>query len=235
MGINVKKIIDMADMFKRFESKLNMGTNVPQTKGNANRLSGLISVDEIEPLVPLPKGGVDVTINGRDTPPVWFGNIQEAFNAAQYPKQVSNVRNSLLHGNTKYDKYGSWIQGDNYHILHQRLDDGLLGHITPGSKQVQMFKDNVDWTKTRRANEYTIQNPLTRPKDWPVDINEAGAYNLDYKGYKQPIQVNRDLEAKRIKAERLADLERRKAAIIEQGNKNTLEQMRLDALNRNKR
>ena len=144
MGINVKKIIDMADMFKRFESKLNMGTNVPQTPGNANRLSGLISVDEIEPLVPLPKGGVDVTINGRDTPPVQFGNIQEAFNAAQYPKQVSNVRNSLLHGNTKYDKYGSWIQGDNYHILHQRLDDGLLGHITPGSKQVQMsFYDEV--------------------------------------------------------------------------------------------
>ena len=98
-----------------------------------------------------------------------------------------------------------------------------------------MFKDNVDWTKTRRANEYTIQNPLIRPKDWPTDINEAGAYNLDYKGYKEPIQVKRDLEAKRIKAERLADLERRKAAIIEQGNKDTLEQMRLDALNRNKR
>jgi len=235
MAINVKKIIDMADMFKRFESKLNMGTNVPQTKGNANRLSGLISVDEIEPLVPLPKGGVDVTINGRDTPPVWFGNIQEAFNAAQYPKQVSNVRNSLLHANTEYDKFGSWIQGDNYHILHQRLDDGLLGQITPGSKQVKMFNDNVDWTKARRADEYTIQNPLIRPKDWPTDINEAGAYNLDYKGYKQPIQVSRDIEAKRIKAVRLADLERRKAAIIEQSNKNTLEQMKQEALNRLKR
>ena len=31
MAINVKKIIDMADMFKMFESKLNMGKNVPQT------------------------------------------------------------------------------------------------------------------------------------------------------------------------------------------------------------
>ena len=235
MAINVKKIIDMADMFKMFESKLNMGKNVPQTNQNANRLSGLIDVDEVEPLVPLPKGGVDVTINGRDTPPVWFGNVQEAFNAAEYPKQVSNVRNSLLHSNTEYDKFGSWIQGDNYHILHQRLDDGLLGQITPGSKQVKMFNDNVDYTKTRRANEYTVQNPLKRPKDWPTDINEAGAYNLDYKGYKPPIQRNRDIEAKRIKAVRLADLEKRKAAIIEQGNKNTLEQMRLDALNRNKR
>ena len=235
MPINVKKIIDMADMFKMFERKLDMGTNVPQTKQNAERLSGLISVDEIEPLVPLPKGGVDVTINGRGTPPVWFGNIQEAFNAAQYPKQVSNVRNSLLHSNTEYDKFGSWIQGDNYHILHKRLDDGLLGQITPGSKQVKMFEDNVDWTKARRANEYTVQNPLTRPKDWPSDINEAGAYNLDYKGYKPTIQRNRDFEAKRIKAERLADLERRKAAIIEQSGKDKLEQMRLDALNRNKR
>ena len=235
MAINVKKIIDMADMFKMFESKLNMGTNVPQTKANANRLSGLISVDEIEPLVPLPTGGVDVTIHGRGTPPVWFGNIQEAFNAAKYPQQVSNVRNSLLHDSTKYDKYGSWIQGDNYHILHQRLDNGLLGHITPGSKQVQMFKDNVDWTKARRANEYTFQNPLTRPKDWPLDINEAGDYNLDYARYKHTIQRNRDLEAKRIKAKRIADLERRKAAIIEQSHKDKLEQMRLDALNRTKR
>ena len=62
MAINVKKIIDMADMFKMFESKLNMGKNVPQTNQNANRLSGLINVDEVEPLVPLPKGGVDVTL-----------------------------------------------------------------------------------------------------------------------------------------------------------------------------
>ncbi len=235
MPINVKKIKDMADMFKMFERKLDMGTNVPQTKQNAERLSGLISVDEIEPLVPLPKGGVNVTINGQYTPPEWFGNIQEAFSAAKHPKQVSNVRNSLLHGNTEYDKYGSWIQGDNYHILHKRLDDKLLGLISPGSEQVKMFKDNVDWTKARRANEYTFQNPLVRPKDWPSDINEAGAYNLDYAGYKPTIQRNRDLEAKRIKAERLADLERRKAAIIEQSNKDKLEQMRLDALNRTKR
>ena len=55
------------------------------------------------------------------------------------------------------------------------------------------------------------------------------------KGINSQFRVNRDIEAKRIKAVRLADLEKRKAAIIEQGNKNTLEQMRLDALNRNKR
>ena len=235
MAIAVKNILDIAEMFKTFGSKLNKGPNVPQTPENAKQLSGLISVDEIEPLVPLPKGGVDVTINGRGTPPVWFGNVQEAFNSARYPKQVSDVRNSLLHGNTEYDKFGSWIQGDKYHILHQRLDDGLLGQITPGSPQVKMFNDNVDWTRTRRADQYTLQNPLKRPKDWPTDINEAGAYNLDYKGYKPKIQASRDIQAKTIKAERLADLEKRKAAIIEQSGKDKLEQMRLDALNRNKR
>ena len=227
MAINVNKIIDMAEMFKMFGSKLNKGPNVPQTPENAQKLSGLISADDIEPLVPLPKGGVDVTINGKDTPPLWYGNIQEAFNAAQYPKQVSNVRNSLLHGNSEYDKFGSWIQGDNYHILHQRLDNGLLGQITPGSPQVKMFNDNIDWTRARRADEYALQNPLKMPKDWPTDINEAGAYNLDYAKY-----IN---DVKRKDAARLADLERRKAAIIEQTDKSNLEQMRLDALNRLKR
>ena len=90
-----------------------------------------------------------------------------------------------------------------------------------------MFNDNVDWTRARRAEEYASQNPLKMPKDWPTDINEAGAYNLDYAKYINAV--------KKRDAARLADLEKRKAAIIEQSDKSKLEQMRLDALNRLKR
>lgn len=221
MGISIKKVRDFDRLFKLFGDKLKQGPNPAQSEDNVNKLNGLISVDEVEPLIKIPQGRVPVSINGQDTPPIWFGNVQEAFLNSRNAGHVGNVRNSVLHDLTDYNIIKSWIQGDKAHILHQRLDDGLLGgYIKPGSQQADWFKSNTDFKRIKRAETYLDENPTTELNDWPIDINPKGEFNLDYGRFDQTIKRN---------------IEEANKGLLEVEQKNTLEQMKQEALNRLKR
>lgn len=221
MGISIKKVRDFDRLFKLFGDKLKQGPNPARSDENINKLNGLISVDEVEPLIKIPEGRVPITINGMDTPPIWFGNIQEAFLNSRNAGHVGNVRNSVLHDLTDYDIIKSWIQGDKAHLLHKRLDDGLLGnYVEPNSKQADWFRSNVDHKRLERAETYFRENPTTELKDWPIDINPKGEFNLDYGRFDQSIKRN------------IAEAQK---GLLEVQQKNTLEQMKQEALNRLKR
>lgn len=221
MGISIKKIQQVDRLIKMFGDRLKQGPSPAPSDENLQALNGLISADDIEPLIKLPQGRVPITINGQDTPPIWFGNIQEAFLNSRNPGHVGNVRNSVLHDLTEYNILKSWIQGDEAHNLHKRLDDGLLGgYIEPNSKQADWFKANTDYKRIESAENYINENPTTALEDWPEYLNPKGGFNLDYGRFSERIKNN---------------VAKEQAGLLETQQKNALDQLKQDALNRNKR